>query len=127
MILSLLLRLTLWFLLTSDLSLLNIIIGILIAILLPRTDIEKESIEKWLKVLIKLLIVIPQAYIEALEIMIFPHLHEAITLERVKVNRSRNLIFLDIFLITFTPKTIVIKYCEEGWFQIHRILRRNTR
>lgn len=32
---------------------------------------------------------------------------KGITMERVKPRRSPGLIFLDIFLITFTPKTIV--------------------
>lgn len=126
MILSLILRLTIWFLLTSDLSLTNIIIGVLIAVLLPRPKGETESIKQWVKVLGKVLIAIPQAYMEAIEIMVLPHPYEGITLERVKENRSKNLIFLDIFLITFTPKTIVLKYDKEGWFQIHRIFRRKN-
>ncbi|BAQ60203.1 putative Multisubunit sodium/proton antiporter [Geminocystis sp. NIES-3708] len=126
MIFSLILRLTIWFLLTSDLSILNIIIGIAIAVLLPRSQVEKESIKEWIKVLGKLLIAIPQAYYEAIEIMIFPHPYEGLTLERVKPKRSRNLIFLDIFLITFTPKTIVLKYYKQGLFQIHRILRKKN-
>ena len=65
---------------------------------------------------------IPQAYIEALEIMIRPHTREDVTLERVKPQRTPGLIFLDIFLITFTPKTIVLKYREDGWYEVHRVL-----
>ncbi|MBL1211071.1 cation:proton antiporter [Geminocystis sp. GBBB08] len=127
MILSLILRLTIWFLLTSDLSLANIIIGVAIALLLPRSNSEKESIKEWIKVLGRVLIVIPQAYYEAIEIMIRPHPYEGLTLQRMRTQKSKNIIFLDIFLIAFTPKTIVLKYCEQGWFQIHRILRRKTR
>lgn len=126
MILSLILRLTIWFLLTSDLSIPNIIIGVAIAILLPRSNKEKESIKEWLKVLGRVLIAIPQAYYEAVEIIIRPHPYEGLTLERVEPKRSKNLIFLDIFLITFTPKTIVLKYYQEGLFQIHKILRKRT-
>lgn len=126
MIFSLILRLTIWFLLTSDLSIPNIIIGVAIALLLPRSKTEKESIKEWIKVLGKLLITIPQAYYEAFEIMIRPHPYEGLTLERVKPKRSKNLIFFDIFLITFRPKTIVFKYYQEGLFQIHRILRKKN-
>lgn len=126
MVFSLILRLTIWFLLTSDLSIPNIIIGVSVAFLLPRSSIEKESIKQWIKILGKLLITIPQAYYEALEIMIIPHPYEGLVLERVKQNRSKNLIFLDIFLITFTPKTIVLKYCQEGLFQIHKIFKRRN-
>ncbi len=61
------------------------------------------------------------AYLEALEIMVNPHDYEEITLEQVKPRRTPGLIFLDIFLITFTPKTIVVKYHERGWYEVHQI------
>lgn len=126
MTLNIILRLTIWFLLTSDLSIVNIIIGVSIALLLPQTPPEKQSIKQWINLLGKLLISIIQAYKEAIEIMIFPHAYEGLTVQRVPPNRSKYLIFLDIFLITFTPKTIVLKYNNKGWFTIHRILRKKT-
>ncbi|NER38676.1 MAG: cation:proton antiporter [Oscillatoria sp. SIO1A7] len=124
-ILDILLRLTIWFLLTADLSLPNIFIGVAIALLLPRSSYIKPGIIKdWLRVLWEVIVAIPQAYIEAFEIMIFPHNGEDVVLERVKPNRSPGLIFLDIFLITFTPKTIVLKCREDGWYEVHRIRRK---
>lgn len=72
----------------------------------------------------EILIAIPQAYIEAFELIFFPHLEEEVTLERVRPNRTSGLIFLDIFLITFTPKTIVLNYREDGWYEVHRIRRK---
>lgn len=126
MILNLILRLTIWFLLTSDLSIVNIIIGVSIALLLPQSKPEKQSMRQWINLLGKLLMAIPQGYKEAIEIMIFPHAYEGLTVQRVQQNRSKYLIFLDIFIITFTPKTIVLKYNKKGWFTIHRILRKKT-
>ena len=123
-ILDILLRLTIWFLLTADLSLPNIVIGVAIALLLPRSYIKAATIKDWLLVLWEVIVAIPQAYIEAFEIMLVPHTREDVVLERVKPNRSPGLIFLDIFLITFTPKTIVLKYREDGWYEVHRIRRR---
>ncbi len=70
---------------------------------------------------------IPQAYIEAFEIILRPHTQEEVTLERVKPGRTPGLIFLDIFLITFTPKTIVLKYQEDGWYEVHRVRRRKKK
>jgi multicomponent Na+:H+ antiporter subunit E len=67
---------------------------------------------------------IPQAYLEAIQIMLRPHNYEEIVKERVKPRRTPGLIFLDIFLITFTPKTIVTKYDEEGWYEVHQVRRR---
>ena len=45
-------------------------------------------------------------------------------MERVRPQRTPGLIFLDIFLITFTPKTIVVKCHEDGWYEVHRVKRR---
>ncbi|EAW39338.1 Na+/H+ antiporter subunit E [Lyngbya sp. PCC 8106] len=122
--LNLILRLTIWFLLTSDLSVTNIVIGVGVAFLLPRRFTSREKLSDWLRVFWEILVAIPQAYIEAVEIMIRPHNDEEVITERVKPQRTPGLIFLDIFLITFTPKTIVVKYHEKGWFEVHRVLRR---
>ncbi|MDJ0659748.1 MAG: Na+/H+ antiporter subunit E [Crocosphaera sp.] len=122
--LDLLLKLTIWFLLTSDLSLANIIIGFIICLLLPRRLTSPGKLKDWLRALVEVLIAIPQAYFEAIEIMLFPHKEEEIKMERVKPMRTPGLIFLDIFIITFTPKTIVLKYHEEGLYEVHRIKRR---
>ncbi len=121
--LNLILRLAIWFLLTADFSLANIIIGVSIALLLPRGRNSPEALKDWLKVLWDIMIAIPQAYKEALEIMFNPHNEEEIIREQVKPRRTPGLIFLDIFLITFTPKTIVTKYHDEGWYDVHLIKR----
>ncbi|MEL6165400.1 MAG: cation:proton antiporter, partial [Cyanobacteria bacterium J06628_3] len=47
---NLILRLTIWFLLTSDLSLANIIIGVIVALVLPRGYPSKEVLQEWLTV-----------------------------------------------------------------------------
>ena len=125
--LDLLLRLAIWFLLTADVSLANIVIGIGVALLLPRRNIAPAVLKDWLRVLGEIIVAIPQAYLEAFEIMLHPHTCEEITMERVKPNRTSGLIFLDIFLITFTPKTIVLKYHEDGWYEVHRMRRRQQR
>jgi len=48
-------------------------------------------------------------------------------MERVKPNRTPGLIFLDIFLITVTPKAIVLKYHEDGWYEVHRVRRKRRK
>ncbi|GET39942.1 Na+/H+ antiporter subunit E [Microseira wollei] len=126
MIGHLIFRLTLWFLLTANWSVENIIIGIAIAVLLPRTYTTPERLKDLLPVLGKILLAIPQAYMEAFELLLRPHKYEDVILERVPSKRSPRLIFLDVFLITFTPKTIVLKYNEEGWYEVHRVVRRKN-
>ncbi|GAX38552.1 Na+/H+ antiporter subunit E [Nodularia sp. NIES-3585] len=122
--LNLILRLAIWFLLTSDLSLANIIIGISVALLLPGRNKAPEALRDWLRVLGEVIVAIPQAYMEAFEIIFRPHNHEDVIMERVKPQRTPGLIFLDIFLITFTPKTIVLKYHEQGLYEVHLVRRR---
>jgi multicomponent Na+:H+ antiporter subunit E len=122
--LDLILRLTIWFLLTADLSLANIAIGVVIALLLPRNRTLTAALKDWLHALWEIVIAIPVAYAEAIEIIVRPHADEDTVMERVKPNRTPGLIFLDIFLITFTPKTIVLKYHEDGWYEVHRIRKR---
>lgn len=121
--LNLLLRLAIWFLLTADFSLINIILGVTIALILPQGKTQKETLKEWLNLFWKIIKAIPEAYKEAIEIIVTPHNREEITRERVKPGRTPGLIFLDIFLITFTPKTIVVKYDEHGWYQVHWVKR----
>jgi multicomponent Na+:H+ antiporter subunit E len=121
MIGHLILRLTLWFLLTANFSPANIAIGLAVALLLPRPDRATESLKDWLQMLGKILWAIPQAYVEAFEMIFRPHPREDVVLERVEARRSSRLVFLDIFLITFTPKTIVLDHHPEGWYEVHRV------
>lgn len=123
--LNIILRLAIWFLLTADYSLPNIIIGIAIAFLLPRGYTSREKLKDWLRALWQIFMAIPQAYLEAIQMMLRPHNQEEIVRQRVKPRRTPGLIFLDIFLITFTPKTIVTKYDEQGWYEIHQVKRKN--
>ena len=124
---NLILKLTIWFLLTADFSFPNILIGLAIALLLPSSKTYSGTIKEWLRVLGKIVLAIPQAYLEAIEIMFKPHQREDFICERVNPKRSPALVFLDIFLITFTPKTIVTKYDELNGYEIHRVRRETER
>ena len=125
--LNILLRLTIWFLLTADASWANIIIGIFVVLLLPGRYTGPGVLKDWLRASWEVVTAIPIAYIEAFEIIFRPHHHEDVKMERVKPQRTPGLIFLDIFLITFTPKTIVLKYHEDGWYEVHQVKRRRRR
>ena len=115
------LRLIIWFLLTANFTIANIVIGLLISFLLPRSSASPERLKDLLQGIWKIILAIPQAYIEAVELILNPHTEEAIVMERVQLRRSPGLVFLDIFLITFTPKTTVLNYHEEGWYEVHQV------
>ncbi|MDW8116994.1 MAG: cation:proton antiporter [Geminocystis sp.] len=93
-----------------------------VAFVLPKPRIC-FPVREWLPVFTKSILILPQAYKEAIEMMIFPHRYEGLQLEKVRPGRPDFLIFLDIFFITFTPKTVVIKYHKEGWYEVHKIRR----
>ncbi len=120
---NIVLRLALWFLLTADLSLENIVIGVAIALLLPlpQSNTFSSKLSDWLRVSWEIIIAIPQAFIEAVQIMLLPHNHEKMVMERVKPRRTPGLVFLDIFLITFTPKTIVTRCIEGEYYEVHHV------
>lgn len=124
MIGHLILRLTIWLLLTANFGWLNILIGVAIALLLPRPKTPPERLKTLLRELWRIILAIPQAYQEAIELILHPYTEEEIVMERVQQGRSRGLIFLDIFLITFTPKTTVLNYLDEGWYEVHQVKRR---
>jgi multisubunit Na+/H+ antiporter MnhE subunit len=117
MIGHLILRLTIWFLLTADFSTVNIIIGVAIAVLLPRGYSSRAKFTEWLRVFGQVLVAIVVAFKEAFEIILFPHHREEIIREPVKHKHS----YLLIFLITFTPKTIVFNHNEQGFYEVHQI------
>lgn len=121
---DIILRLTIWFLLTANLSLTNILIGVGIALLLPRSSVAKTRLRDLLWGLGKIIVAIPQAYGEAVQLILQPHTEEEIVMERVQGRRSPGQVFLDIFLITFTPKTTVLNYHEDGWYEVHQVKRR---
>jgi multicomponent Na+:H+ antiporter subunit E len=110
--------------LTADLSLVNIAIGVTIALLLPRSSVAKTRLRDLLWGLGKIIVAIPQAYGEAVQLILQPHTEEEIVMERVQGRRSPGQVFLDIFLITFTPKTTVLNYHEDGWYEVHQVRRR---
>ncbi|MFK8183817.1 MAG: Na+/H+ antiporter subunit E [Phormidesmis sp.] len=129
-------KLLLWFLITTDTSLANCLIGGAVALLLPQFGKAYSSssfsswshLKLWLKMLGKIALAIPRAYLEAFDMILNPHKVEAITVEKVIPRPTRGLIFLDIFLITFTPKTIVVDYVaegeERGAYVVHSISQR---
>ncbi|MFM7220189.1 MAG: cation:proton antiporter [Nodosilinea sp.] len=121
---DLILRLVIWFLLTANLGLVNIAIGVTIALLLPRSSVTKTRLRDLLWGLGKIIVAIPQAYGEAVQLILQPHTEEEIVMERVQGRRSPGQVFLDIFLITFTPKTTVLNYHEDGWYEVHQVKRR---
>ncbi len=66
--------------------------------------------------------VIPKAYFQAFDLILRPHRAEQVVTEKIKPGRTAGLIFLDILILSFTPKSIVTRY-DAGYYRIHNIKR----
>jgi len=121
------LRIAIWFLLTANLSITNIIIGVSISLLMPHYRSENIRFKDVVQGIGRIIKAVPQAYIEAIEMILQPHKYEEVVMERTRNRRSAGLIFLDVFLITFTPKTLVLRHHEDGWYVVHHVIRRQKR
>ena len=117
------LRIVIWFLLTANFSITNIIIGVIISLLMPYYRSENVRFKDVLQSLGRIIKAVPQSYIESIEMICQPHKYEEVLLEKTKHQRSAALVFLDIFLITFTPKTLVIRERETGEYEVHSLER----
>jgi len=122
--LEILLKIMFWFFLTANFSLINIFLGLSIALLLPNTSTSPPRPKELFSAIGKIIFAFFQAYKEAFELILYPHLQEEVLIEQIQGTRSPWRIFLNIFLITFTPKTTVLKFHEDGWFEVHYVKRR---
>ena len=125
MISHLFLRLGFWLLLTADISVMNITIGVLAALVLPRNKGPHLPLMAWLKGAWKVLKLLPIAYLEAFSLLIHSHTEEEVTTCPIGKDRNPWLLFLKIFLINFSPKSIVLQVEKQRSMQIHQIRRRN--
>ncbi len=115
-------RLTLWCLLTADLRPVNMAVGLVVALLLPRVRGHALSPRQLAAALGSTLRMIPQAYAEAFRMMRIRHGQERLVeipaSEPVGPGRSRRapglLVFLDILRISFTPLTLVLGISGDG-------------
>ncbi|MCT0199059.1 Na+/H+ antiporter subunit E [Synechococcus sp. CS-1325] len=123
LLLSTAFRLALWCLLTSDLSRLNLLIGLVVALLLPRARSRPLPVRLLLKAAGRALLAIPQAYLEALRLIVAPGVVELETSEPATDRALPLLVFLDVFRITLTPFTIVLGLEDGGRrYRIHSLL-----
>ena len=103
MIGHIILRLTIWFLLTASFSAANIIIGIIVALLLPRSAASPERLKDLLGALVKIVAAIPRAYVEAFELIIRPH-----SREEVFMNKTLKLLVVLVALIAFGVASVAV-------------------
>ena len=118
------LRLLIWLLLSADITLINFLIGLLVAMLLQMGRRSRPlPPQQLLASLFSSLAAIPQAYIEAMQLLLGGKaLEERLESQRFIGPRSALLVFLEVFRVTITPLTIALGIEPEGRaFRVHRL------
>ncbi|NWH06242.1 Na+/H+ antiporter subunit E [Desulfobacter latus] len=116
-----LIRLCFWLLLTADISPANICIGSAAAVLIPKVPGKPISGKIFTAVLFQCLRAVPVAYLQAADMVIRRHRFEHIQTHPVRFGFNPLVVFMEIFLVTFTPKTLVLDFDEHGHITVHHI------
>lgn len=123
-------RLLLWGLLTADPGAVNLLIGLVVALLIPRARSRPVPATALLAAIGRCLLAIPLAYGEALALITARSVQESEITEPATAPAIPLLIFLDVFRITLTPFTIalgLIPASEGHRYRIHRMRPRRSR
>lgn len=123
-LITVLLRLLIWLLLSADLSLVNVLIGLLVAVLLPMARRSRPlPLRQLLAALGASLLAIPQAFLESFQLLRGGRrMQEQLDSQRFLGPRSSLLVFLEVFRVTLTPLTIALGLEPDGRaFRIHRL------
>jgi len=121
-LLSCLLRLLLWYLLTADSSAVNLLIGVALALLLPHAQGPRQPLGPLLRALWQALLAVPLAYGEALALIQAGGVEQERWLQQpASPPRQRLVIFLEVLAITLTPFTLVLGLSRVDGRPIYRI------
>lgn len=118
-------RVLLWFLLTSDGTPLNLLIGLAIALCLPRSRSGRWPLRQLIRVVAESLVAIPKAYAEALTLLVAPGEKERFIVLPGSGSASPLVVFLEVFAITLTPFTIVLGVQSDAnalRYRVHQLL-----
>ena len=119
------LRLAIWLLLSGDMSRANVAIGLAVALLLPRARSQPLGLRELLVALGRCLLAIPQAYGEALTLMLGGEPVEREILQPATDRPAPLLVFLEVFRITLTPFTIALGLAPDGsHYRVHTLVPR---
>lgn len=120
-LLSCLLRLVLWGLLTADTSAINLLIGLALAVLLPHARGPRQPLAPLLRALWGAVVAIPVSYGEALALIRGGGDEERWLEQPASAPSQRLVIFLEVLAITLTPFTLVLGLSRVEGRPVYRI------
>jgi multicomponent Na+:H+ antiporter subunit E len=124
-LLSVVFRLALWGLLTADISAINLLIGLALALLLPHAQGPRQPLRPLLRALGRAMVAVPLAFAEALALIQAGGSEEETWLhEPASGGGQRLVIFLEVLAITLTPFTLVLGLSQldgRDVYTVHRL------
>lgn len=111
-----------WMLLTADFSWANVLVGLFAAGLVSLLPRHRFSAWQLLRLIISTLIRVPMALWESFCIVFLPHPNERISGRKLDHPENRWSVFCQTFIITFTPRSLVISEDDEE-VRIHSLER----
>lgn len=119
-----LLALGIWMLLTSEFTWMNVMIGLVGSVIASLLHPYRFSAGQ-LAVLIGLTLWnLPKAIWETFLMVLCPHRHETETEEAVRNPENPWAVFCQTFIITLTPRTLVISEEMQGKIRLHIVSRK---
>ncbi len=122
---AVLLAFGLWMLLTTEFSLVNACFGWVVAVLVSWLPKYRFSALQLLHLLGATLFRLPQALAQAIWIVLMPHGHERTVHLPLQRPQDPWRSFCEVFLITYTPKSLVVSDEEDGIVQVHSLERKD--
>lgn len=123
---AVLLAFGLWMLLTTEFSLVNVCFGVVAAVLVAWLPKYRFSALQLLRLAGATLFRLPQALAQTFWIVLMPHRHERIVPLRLQRPQDPWRTFCEIFLVTYTPKSLVVSDEEDGMVQVHSLERKDS-
>ncbi len=113
-----------WMLLTSDFSWINGGIGLIAAVLVSLLQPYRFSLVQFLKLVFLIILNLPRAIAETFLMVLAPHRQERYQEHRLKHPDDPWAAFVEIFIITFTPFSLVVQAESRGRTRLHIISRK---
>ncbi|WP_372808889.1 Na+/H+ antiporter subunit E [Pontiella sp.] len=109
-----------WMLLTADFSRTNALAGLVAAALVALLPKHRFSAWQLFRLILSVLIRVPMAIWESACIVFIPHPNERISTEKIQHPQNRWSIFCQSFIITFTPRSLVVSE-DDDEIRIHSL------
>lgn len=117
----LLLAFGIWMLFTADLHWSNVVIGLIGSTAAARFCRYRFSAWQLFMLMLSALVRLPLAIWQSILIVFLPYRRERLTLEKMVDTDSPWKVFCQTFLITLTPRSVVIRQLNDGRLEVHHL------